>query len=148
MRRQSGFTLIELITVVVILGVLAAFAIPRFTGLESSARFASINGAAGSLRSGAALAKALYVANGSTGTTITMDGASVTIQASSGYPAASTAGIGAVMQGTSGYTLTSSGNVLTVALTSKSTCTATYTLPSGASAGPPPTVAVTAQSNC
>ena len=60
MNQQSGFTLIELVTVIVILGVLAAFAIPRFSGLETQARIAAVNGLAGSVKSAGALSKALW----------------------------------------------------------------------------------------
>ncbi len=45
---QSGFNLIELITVIVVLGILSAFALPRFAGLEAHARTASLEGLAGS----------------------------------------------------------------------------------------------------
>jgi MSHA pilin protein MshA len=44
MKKQQGFTLIELVTVIIILGILAAFAIPRFINLTTEARAASIEG--------------------------------------------------------------------------------------------------------
>ena len=84
-RQQSGFTLIELVLVIVILGILAAFALPRFTDLSTEARIAAINGLAGSVRSGAALAHATQLAQGvaSTGDIIVDN---ITITLVGGYP--------------------------------------------------------------
>lgn len=49
MKKQAGFTLIELVMVIVVLGILAAVAIPKFIDLTSNAQTAAINGIAGSL---------------------------------------------------------------------------------------------------
>ena len=57
-HRTAGFTLIELVIVIVILGILAAAALPRFSDLSGDARIAALNGLAGSIRSAGALAKA------------------------------------------------------------------------------------------
>jgi len=63
-KAMKGFTLIELVVVITILGILAAFAIPRFANLEVEARIAAVQGLAGSVRSGATLAHSLSLAQG------------------------------------------------------------------------------------
>jgi MSHA pilin protein MshA len=51
MKNQQGFTLIELIIVIVILGLLAVTAAPKFIGMQSDARAATLQGLAGTLKS-------------------------------------------------------------------------------------------------
>lgn len=147
MRRQSGFTLIELITVIVILGILSAFALPRFAGLESQARSASIDGLSGSVRSGAALAHAVWLANGTSPANITMEGVTVDMDVLSGYPDATDTGIRRVLQSLDGYTAAASkvGYEFGVDGASAATCNVIYAL--GGAAGVPPTVTVTNDRN-
>ncbi len=63
--RQEGFTLIELVIVIVILGVLAASALPRFLDLTQEARVASVKGMAGGLQSAASVARAACIISSS-----------------------------------------------------------------------------------
>ncbi|MCX8084994.1 MAG: prepilin-type N-terminal cleavage/methylation domain-containing protein, partial [Calditerrivibrio sp.] len=57
---KKGFTLIELVIVIVILGILAAVAVPKFVDLQSDARKSAVKGLAGAIQSAAAIGYAKY----------------------------------------------------------------------------------------
>jgi MSHA pilin protein MshA len=85
--HQRGFTLIELVVVIVILGILAAFAVPRFMGMEGEARAATLRSFGGSLRAAAAMARGKCQAqNCGLSGNVTVDGTAVTMV--NGYPSA------------------------------------------------------------
>lgn len=94
LTKTGGFTLIELIVVIVILGIMAAIAGPKFVNLQSDARTSVIRGVEGSLRSAATLVYSRALIDGTeadaTGTVTTSGGPVATVF---GYPAATAAGI-------------------------------------------------------
>ena len=135
-KAQKGFTLIELVVVITILGILAAFAFPRFAALEVEARIATIKGLEGSVRSAATLAHSMDLV----GATVVMEGN--TIGMNFGYPDETDAGIKATLVDLTGFTyVPASGYFKKVGATDPSTCRVTYVEPTAANL--PPTISNT-----
>lgn len=85
-RKQTGFTIIELIVVIALLGILSAVALPRFINVTSQAHDAAVEGAGAGLATGIALLKAQAVADGILGSAadVEFDGSALRVN-SSGY---------------------------------------------------------------
>lgn len=100
MKRQGGFTLIELVVVIVILGILAVTAAPKFLNLQSDARASSLQGLKGAMAGAAGIVYGKAAINGVEQEKVgaISDGEN-TISLVSGYPAPTVAGIGAVVVG-------------------------------------------------
>lgn len=94
MKRQQGFTLIELIIVIVVLGILAVTAAPQFINFSSDARASTVKGAQASIQGAMQLVYARSLVNGTEGqasSSVTTEGGPVTT--AYGYPTADAAGI-------------------------------------------------------
>lgn len=142
-KAQQGFTMIELVMVIVILGILAAVAMPRFYDLQTDAREAKADGIFGTVRSASAIAHSAYLVSGSAST------ASVTIEAQTvnlvnGYPSAEDIDVAANISATNdNVTITEGATSTTIDIggaTTPANCRITYT--EAASAGAAPTIAV------
>ena len=71
--KQKGFTMIELVIVIAILGILAAFALPRFVTFTQEAKISSIDSIVGTLNASIGIVQAKYIAGGSQGDTVILE---------------------------------------------------------------------------
>lgn len=101
--RKKGFTLIELVVVIVVLAIIAAIGVPQFVTLGTEARTATVNGIKGAVLGAVVLSRAKYRVSGET-SPISMDGVSVEVT-SDGMPCATSAGIGEALFSIDGFVL-------------------------------------------
>lgn len=85
-QYQKGFSLIELVIVIVILGLLAATAIPRFLNVTEEAEDASVDGVSGGLATAVSFVRSQWEVDGRRNNTVVLDGATIRLDTRFGYP--------------------------------------------------------------
>lgn len=121
-RKEKGFTLIELVMVIVILGILAAFALPRFADLGGNARASVFEAAVGAARSANSIVHSAALAADETSATgsVTLEGQQINVVY--GYPAIADLDTAAQFDGDINYNEGTTVGTITVG-----DCSARYT---------------------
>ncbi len=138
--RQSGFTLVELVVVIALLGILAAVAIPRYASYTKEARIAALNGLASSVRSAVEVAQARYIATAASSSPVTMADGVTTVDVGTagaviGVPLSTAGGIDNAVSVDGTFAYTAGGAVGTFKFASDvAGCNVTYTAATGAAA--------------
>jgi MSHA pilin protein MshA len=109
--QSQGFSLIESVVLVSLVGIVTAFAVPRYTRLANSARASEVTALGAKLRKAAQLAHAQYVESGARAGSAIIWGKLVSLK--NGYPEASSAGIGNALFEAEGFTAETTKDTVT-----------------------------------
>jgi MSHA pilin protein MshA len=121
---QRGFTLIELVVVIIILGILAAFAVPKFMGLEGQARIAAVKSIGGSMEAADSMAHGIWEATAAPASPITIEGQTVNFVNT--YPNAASIGLLLDQSTSSGYSNPNPGEYAPNGVANPAQCNARY----------------------
>lgn len=134
MKKQTGFTLIELVVVIVILGILAATAAPKFIDLTGDARTSVMEALQGSLKSARDMAHAKALVDSETGSSgeISVAGKNVTL--AFGWPDVSS--ISSIIDFDGDISTTTPGTFFYDGAPSETSCSVTYAAPTSADDAP------------
>lgn len=140
MNRNKGFTLIELVIVIVILGILAAYAVPKYMAIDREARIAVVQGLEGSVRAATDMCYAVANARALAGGAVVIDiGRGNNVEFTNGYPDATNNGIVAALADTSGFTVSFVANTAVFQKNGAPTpanCSVSYIYDGGATSTP------------